>query len=139
MKKYFLVIIVLVLSSVGNFARQPLINQKEAQLKRTISSLLDGMKSDNLGLKSGSIYMLGELKVSDSVIPLMKILKNQNDEELKIAAALALYKIGDSRGMYAIKRSGKFETNGRVRKMCDLFYKSFKDQKEIKTELASAN
>ena len=81
--------------------------------------------------------MLGELKISQAVIPLMKILKDPNNEELKIAAALALYKIEDGRGIYAIKKSIQFEQNERVRKICDLFYRSFIGQKELNTELLS--
>jgi hypothetical protein len=137
MKKSFIILTVLLLFSTSIFAKEPVKKENEVQLNRTVLSLMDGLNSDNMGLKSGSIYMLGELKVSESVIPLMKILKNQNDETLKVSAALALYKIGDSRGLYAIKRSGKFETNERVRKICDLFYRNFIGQKESKTELLS--
>ena len=133
-----LLLTVFFLVNASTFAEQPVNNKNELQMNRTISSLMDGLNSDNMGLKSGSIYMLGELKVSESVIPFMKILKNQNDEELKIAAALALYKIRDSRGMYAIKRSGKFENNERVRKICNLFYKNFIGQAESKTNFLSA-
>jgi len=36
----------------------------------TIASLLEGLTSDNLGLKSSCAYMLGELKITRAIIPL---------------------------------------------------------------------
>lgn len=125
MKKIlFFIICSLLILTTGN-AEQPSNKNKEIQINRTIASLLQGLQSDNLGLKSGCIYMLGELKIDQAVIPLMKILKKESDEELKIAAALALYKIRDSRGMFSIKRAVKFENSERVKKFCDLFYRSY--------------
>ncbi len=137
MSKILYLFLSLFLLQISIFAKIQVASQSEKQQERTIQSLLIGIKSENLGLKSSCAYMLGELKISQAVIPLMKILKDPNNEELKIAAALALYKIEDGRGIYAIKKSIKFEQNERVRKICDLFYRSFIGQKELNTELLS--
>ena len=112
-------------------------NQKEIQHQRTVQSLLLGVNSENTGLKSGCAFMLGELKVSNAVIPLMKLLKENNNADIKIAAALALYKIGDKRGIFAIKMAAQFEQNERVRKTCELFYKNYLNQKENSTVFLS--
>ena len=137
MSKILYLFLSLFLLQISIFAKIQVASQSEKQQERTIQSLLIGIKSENLGLKSSCAYMLGELKISQAVIPLMKILKDPNNEELKIAAALALYKIEDGRGIYAIKKSIQFEQNERVRKICDLFYRSFIGQKELNTELLS--
>ena len=137
MSKILFLFLSILLLQISIFAKVQVAGQNEKQQDRTIQSLLIGINSENLGLKSSCVYMLGELKVSEAVIPLMKILKDQNDEELKIVAALALYKIGDGRGIYAIKKSVQFEQNERVKKICDLFYKSYQGKKELKTELFS--
>jgi hypothetical protein len=55
----------------------------------------------------------------------MKLLHNSSSEELRILAALSLYKIGDSRGIYAIKQSIKFDESKRVQRMCEIFYKAY--------------
>jgi hypothetical protein len=91
----------------------------------TVSSLLTGLNSNNLGLKSSSAYMLGELKVTSAVIPLMKILHWDKNEDLRIAAALALYKIGTPLSINAVKQSIRFDESQRVSKLCASFYNEY--------------
>jgi hypothetical protein len=90
-----------------------------------IKSLTNGLNSDNVGLRTSSVYLLGELKSNESVIELMRILRNDPYEEARILAALSLYKIGDARGINAIKQRTRFDESERVRKNCQLFYQSF--------------
>ena len=90
-----------------------------------IKSLLQGLQSDNLGLQAGCTYMLGELCCGKSVIVLMDILHNNPSEELRILAALSLYKIRDSRGIFAIKQEMKFDESERVKRMCEKFYRAY--------------
>jgi hypothetical protein len=106
---------------------------KEACFK----TLHQGLSSDNLGLQASCTYMVGELCCKRSVICLMKLLHNSSSEELRILAALSLYKIGDSRGIYAIKQSIRFDESKRVQRMCEIFYKAFNQEKSIgDTEVA---
>ena len=93
--------------------------------QNTISSLMKGLSSENLGLKSSSAYMLGELKVTSAVIPLMKILRCNENEDLRIAAALALYKIGTPLSINAVKQSVRFDNSTRVSKLCASFYNEY--------------
>ena len=65
------------------------------------------------------------LKSDEAVIPLMKILKNDENEEARIMAALSLLKIKDSRGIFAIKQAIQFDESERVRKMCSIFYQDY--------------
>jgi len=90
-----------------------------------IQNLLIGLDSDNIGLTSSSAFYLGELSSTEAVIPLMKMLRNAEQEELRISAALALLKIGDERGIYAIKRAIIFDESERVCDMCEKFYNSY--------------
>jgi hypothetical protein len=69
--------------------------------------------------------MSGELRCERSIIPLMKMLHNSESEELRILAALSLYKIGDSRGIFAIKQSIKFDESERVQRMCIIFHNAY--------------
>ena len=88
-------------------------------------NLLVGLDSDNDGLKTSSAYSLGELNSSKAVIPLLKMLRNESKECNRIMAALALYKIGDARGINAIKQRIRFDDSERVRKMCSTLYVQF--------------
>ena len=89
------------------------------------ATLQQGLNSDNAGLIAGCTYMLGEVRCQRSIISLLDMLHNSDSEELRILAALSLYKIGDSRGIYAIKQSIKFDESKRVQRMCDIFYKAY--------------
>ena len=107
--------------------------------ENTIASLLEGLTSDNLGLKSGCAYMLGELKVTRAIIPLMRILHNDVNEELRISAALALYKIGTPISIYAVKQAGRFDESERVNKLAQNFYTEYLRQKLNKADDTEAD
>lgn len=91
----------------------------------TVETLIMGLNSDNIGLKSSSAYMIGELQLSQAVIPLLKVLHTSKSEELRIAAALALFKISSPIAIYAVKQTIKFDDSERVRKLCATFYNEY--------------
>jgi HEAT repeats len=91
----------------------------------TVKSLLVGLKSENLGLKTGSAYMIGELKLTEAIIPLMKLLREDESEKVRISAALALYKIGTPMSIYAVKQASKYDSSERVVKLAYGFYNEF--------------
>jgi hypothetical protein len=102
---------------------------KEACFK----TLQQGLCSNNLGLQAGCAYMIGELCYQSSVITLMKMFHNSPSEKIRILVALSLYKIGDSRGIYAIKQAIKFDESERVQRMCEIFYKAYIREKNEPT------
>ncbi len=110
---------------------QETADQNSLAKEACFKTLQQGLSSDNLGLQAGCVYMIGELCCKRSVICLMKLLHNSSSEELRILAALSLYKIGDSRGIYAIKQSIKFDESKRVQRMCEIFYKAYIQEKSI--------
>jgi len=83
---------------------------------------LKGTESENLGLKISAAYYLGERKSQKAVIPLMDALRTDSSPEVRIMAALSLYKIGDERGIFAIKKAIEFDDNQQVKQMCGIFY-----------------
>jgi HEAT repeat protein len=135
--KYFTTFLLLVsfLLVTSNFA------QDSAQVKKRVTnemieeSLLVGAKSGNEGLSISSAYYLGETKSEAAVIPLMAMLKNSNSsEQAKVMAALSLFKIGDERGIFAIKQSIEFEQNETVKKMCKIFYEMHLQAKKVEAK-----
>lgn len=92
---------------------------------RIVDNLLVGIKSENTGLKLSALFQMGNYDTEKSVIELMRILKDDPKDEARITAALSLYKLGDARGIYAVKRAAIFDESPRVRKMCENFYRQY--------------
>ena len=110
---------------------QETADQNSKDMEACFKTLQQGLNSDNLGLRASCVYMIGELDCKRSVICLMKLLHSSSSEELRILAALSLYKIGDSRGIYAIKQAIRFDESKRVQRMCETFYKAYIQEKSI--------
>jgi HEAT repeat protein len=94
------------------------------------ANLIVGVQSDNLGLRTSAAQMLGDLRSKKAVFALMGMLNNDTDERGRIAAALALYKIGDNIGIYSVKQTARLDDSGRVRKLCALFYQDFQENRK---------
>jgi HEAT repeat protein len=86
---------------------------------------LQGVNSDNMGLRVSATYYLGERESGKAVIPLMNVLHTDKAPEARIMAALSLYKIGDQRGIYAIKGAMTEDSNQWVRSMCKIFFEMY--------------
>jgi HEAT repeat protein len=90
-----------------------------------VVNLMIGLKSDNLGLRESAAFMLGELKAREAVLPLMAMLRGEECEGCRIVAALALCRIGDERGVFAVKRAVKFDESEQVAQKCAWFYEQY--------------
>jgi HEAT repeat protein len=88
-------------------------------------NLLVGIASDNQGLKESAACMLGDLQSTRAVIPLMDMLRTGETESVRIVAALALCRIGDLRGVYAVKRATTFDESENVQQKCAWFYNQY--------------
>ena len=69
--------------------------------------------------------MLGELRVASAVVPLMRLLHNDENDEIRISAALALYKIGTPISIQAVKQAIRFDPSIRVSKLAQKFYNEY--------------
>ncbi len=117
-----MVLLTVVLLSESLFAgKSPEKAIKASKAEIIKLTLLDGVSSGNCGLSVSAAYYLGEFKESRAVIPLMRMLKCSEIEGARIAAALALTKIGDGRGLFAVKQASKFDDSKYVRRMCRIF------------------
>lgn len=114
-----LVLFFFVMTSYG-FDKSDLNNPETK--KAAVKNLLMGLNSENYGLKTSSAYMLGEIKAEEAVLPLMHMLRTEKNEDARIVAALALYKIDNPKGIFAVKQAIRFDSSERVRKMCSNFY-----------------
>jgi len=98
---------------------------RDACSNGTVASLMMGIRSENQGLRESAAFVLGEIKCTEAVIPLMQMLHNDRSESARIAAALALSLIGDTRGVYAVKRAVTFDESSRVRLLSAYFYNEY--------------
>ncbi|MFC2084686.1 HEAT repeat domain-containing protein [Bacteroidota bacterium] len=83
-----------------------------------IENLKRCINSENDGVRRWGVYFAGYYKVEETVIPLLSVLDNDNDENIRVLAALSLYRIGDNRGLFAIKRTIIFDESEKVKRFC---------------------
>jgi HEAT repeat protein len=118
------VLILIIILSTTSFAGDN-STKKYERTQNTVSSLIEGLNSDNIGLKTSCAYLLGELNVTEGIIPLMRLLRNDESEEVRICAALALYKIGTPISIFAVKQAIRFDESDRVSRLAAKFYYDF--------------
>lgn len=125
MKKQHLLLAVVLFTfivSAVSFSKGSKSTQSNSSYNTIEANYMEGLKSDNLGLRMSCAYFLGELRSSNAVIPLMKILNTEKHEGLRIIAAWSLIKIGDPRGIYLVKSQSETCEDCSVQSMCAYFY-----------------
>ena len=99
-----------------------------------VDNLTVGIKSENSGLHTSSALVIYELinesylesdDASKAMIPLLKLLKNGKTEEERIAAAMALFQLGNSIGIYQLRGVAVFDDNEKVATICKNLYYSY--------------
>ena len=124
MKKFILLMVLLFSSSI--FATGFNLDKDHPKFETVEKNLIVNTESGNLGVLTSSIYMLGEIKSEKAVIPLVKILRNSESEELKILSALSLTKIGTPYSRYIVKRVGELSEDKKTSEMLIKFYNATK-------------
>ncbi len=126
MKKQVVILAVSLLLSAATVIGQTLKpNDGNILTKEAVDNYMVGVNSSNDGLRISSAYFLGEYRVEEAIIPLMKMLHNEKTEEGRIIAALSLTKIGTGKAVYAVKQAAVFDDSQRVRDLCAKFYNSY--------------
>jgi len=116
---------VAVLSAALAYAGPGEVARPDPDQEFTEAKLLDDVHCDNCQAKESAIYDLGELRSQKAVIPLMAVLHGDPEESSRIVAALALCRIGDERGTYAVKRAATFDASAKVRTVAAWFYNTY--------------
>lgn len=122
MKNSLLVIVMIVSLPLNSYLFGNTPDKLSFNRDLIIKNLINGVRSENYGLRTSSAFLLGEFKSSEVVIDLLAMLHNEVNEDARIMAALSLLKINDSRGIYAIKQAIRFDKSERVQKICEKFY-----------------
>lgn len=107
-------------------ARLPVTRFINATVEQSERSLKQGLESRSVGMQVSAAQTVRELKqllpgeeFSSLVIPLMRIVRNEDASVAsRIVAALALHDLQSERGDYAIKQVARFTGNERVKHVC---------------------
>jgi len=143
MKKLITLLVLVVLflfSSSVLFAGDRSKKNKSVSYEQIETTLLVGLNSDNFGLKVSSAYMLGKIKSENAVNELTRMLRNSDNEKVRLVAALSLLKIGTGRSIFMVKQSRRFNDSQNVRDLCAHLYnchlyKKYCKDKDGKVEL----
>ena len=99
-----------------------------------VENLNAGVKSENVGLHTSAALVLSDLinhsylqsnDASRTMIPLLKLLKQGKTDEERIAAAVALYQLGNAIGIYSLKCVAVSDNNSKVAQICKNLYYSY--------------
>ena len=99
-----------------------------------VDNLANGIVADNSGLNASSANVLYDLidyrylesdNCSKAMIPLLRLLSNGETDEVRIAAAFALSKLGNSIGIYRLRGVAIFDENEKVSSICKNLYYSY--------------
>jgi len=111
--------------AAGNtYIDDPRFTDKKLQVIE--SNLQQALESASFGMQASAAQVVRDVKAlvpryefSRLVIPLMRILKDENAQPAsRILAALALHELGSERGDFAIKRVGEFTGVRQVKRVC---------------------
>ena len=113
----------LVLADIGTGRAVDLSNSKLNQIE---NNLIAALESASPTLQASAAQVIRDIKASKpgydfarSIIPLMRILKDENQElGVREMAALTLHEIGSDRGDFAIERESAFCTQPHLKRLC---------------------
>lgn len=131
MKTLLTVLTVLVFVSFVSAQTEQFPKEKKSVI---VDNLNVGINSSSIGLRTSSANVLFDLinenyleknDASKSMIPLLNMLENGKTDEERIAAAVALYELGNGIGIYRLRGVAIFDDNKRVSTICKNLYYSY--------------
>ncbi|MBI3125786.1 MAG: HEAT repeat domain-containing protein [Ignavibacteriales bacterium] len=99
--------------------------------KRMIENLIIGIQSSNEGVKRECIYYAGKYEFTEAVDALIDILKSEKNPKDRALIALALYRIGDEKGIQAVYDAASTESDAKVKRTYNAIVAEYKAAKAI--------
>jgi hypothetical protein len=135
----------LFLSATTVFSQVGKPGEIDAEHQIVFKNPLKGLCCGNEDTRLDCAFVLGELRYKKATIPLMKLLREDPSEAVRIVAAQSLIKIGDPQGVYLVSRTIEFNNSDKVKKYAEKFYNSYlyqqyvnKNNKEFSEEILAA-
>ena len=111
--------------NLGQTIAQPNSIKDITNIKYAFDNLLEGIKSDNDGVKRSSIYFIGYYKITEAEEALIEQLKKEQNPSNRILIALVLYELGSELGLLAVKNLASNDDNQKVKKMSTHIYNEY--------------
>jgi HEAT repeat protein len=124
-KLYFLLAAILFVLLVSESFGQ---NQKVSELskhKYALQNLVNGIQSENEGVRESSIYLAGQYRFIDTEDALIDQLKVEKDSDIKVLIGLALFRMNSDKGMNELQKLASNDENPRVRRMSLAIYNEY--------------
>lgn len=102
---------IVILALLLFFSATSFANEKYAYHQYLLKSLDD----ENVGRRASAAMLLGDNRVNEAIVPLMKMLKTEKDFRVRIIAAVSLFKVGDNSIVPQLKKAYKKEKNKTVK------------------------
>lgn len=117
-KRFFVITLVVAVLFAVNMFGQTNVEQKLAKHPSAVLDLVNGIKSENDGLRRTSIYLAGKYQLEQTVDVLIMQMGNEKIPSNRILIALSLFRIGEERGMNLILRTALSDIDPEVRRIC---------------------
>ena len=115
----------LFVTTFGQTISQPNSIKDITNNKYALVNLLNGIKSENDGVRRSSIYFAGKYRNSDTEQVLIEQLKEEQNPSNRILIALVLYKLGSADGLLEVKKLAANDDNQKVRTMSTHIYNEY--------------
>ena len=95
-----------------------------ADREAVVQGLMTKLAGCDPAASQEAAFLLGEGKCTEAVVPLLRML-HDGEEQCRVVAALALTRIGDRRGTYAVRQAARFDESARVRTLAAWYYEQY--------------
>ncbi|MBW7886894.1 MAG: HEAT repeat domain-containing protein [Bacteroidetes bacterium] len=122
MKTIVMVSLAIAISAVSLFASEPAVkdvNRGEINWNQAEKNYIFSLLIDNAGVRQSAAGFLAQYNLKGGVEPLIRILENDKVEQVRMAAALALITIGDSKARKAVEDASFYDGSEKVSKFCE--------------------
>ncbi len=128
----------LFVATIGELTAQTNSIKDITNVKYALDNLLDGIKSENDGVKRSSIYFVGHYRIAEAEEALIEQLKKEQNPSNRILIALVLYELVSEDGLLEVKKLASNDDNQKVRRMSTHIYNEFLT-KDFKKKLSLGN
>jgi hypothetical protein len=112
-------------ATLGELIAQPNSIKNITNNKYALENLLEGIKSENNGVKRSSIYFVGKYRIAEAEEVLIEQLNREQNPDDRILIALVLYKLQSEDGLLAVKKMAASDKDQKVRRMSTHIYNEY--------------
>ena len=115
----------IIVATIGELTAQTNSIKDITENKYALENLIEGIKSDNNGVKRSSIYFAGKYRIAEAEDVLIEQLDREQNPSNRILIALVLYKLQSEDGLLAVKNMAATDNDSKVRRMSTHIYNAY--------------